>query len=672
MIRPRAILLLTLAALGLMAGGGRADEGPIIIAHRDTHPFLTLDPFKGSVSVSGVYETDRSRSSGGSTSASDTLFTQELTLSSGGTIVSPNLFKWSGSFTAAAEEDSSRSDEGSASSVGFFDTYDLNLDLVSGTQFPVSAYASRSEGFVNRSFAGMLRNTITAYGASVQYRSPIAPSTLNVGQTTMTQSDLGGKIQYSVNQRNLDFSTAVQPGERHNLSLNYSYGTTSQNNPGALANSSQHQSVNVNHDWSIDPLAHYTLSQTFNYSQQEGTYSETRLRLGEQLRMRLLDNLDGGLTYTMEQQNYLASQVTSQFFSGSLTHRLFESLTTTARAGMSLTDSTYAGAGAAASSASNTNYYANIGTDYNKKVWLGHFGANLALGFTQGTSGAVSAMQQVLGDVQSFNDPQPIILTRTGVNAASIAVFDAAGTRRFTPGIDYTVNAVNNTVQIARLLGGNIAAGDTVRLNYGIDPLPAFTSQSVSLGTGANYSFEEGWLQGLNVYLRYYQVEQSISPRTSSIRPDSIRDTTLGADYRIWKVTLRAEDEMHSSQLAPYNSLRFNASYADNLSPRTSLTLNATQSFITVPTDHSTTASTAFDARLQYEIMRNLRATVSAQWRHDSFPGGGSATGIDQQVDLHWNIRQTDLYVLVRHSSLDAQDNRADTTVLQFGLSRGF
>lgn len=671
-MRRRTIFLLVLATLGAMAGAGRAEEGPIVIAHRDAHPYLSLDPFHGSVELTGIYEMDHSRSSGGSSSASDALFTQQLTLGSGGYIVSPNLFKWTASGTIAAEEDWSHVGTTSSSSVGYFDAYNLDLDILSGTQYPINVFANRSEAFVNRTFAGMLRNTITSYGANLQYRSPTLPLTLNAVHTTTAQTDLAGHSQYTIDQNNLNFSTSIQPWERHNLTFNYSFGTVAQNNPGGgagtVSNSSQLQAVSINHDWSIDPLARYTLSQAFNYSQQTGTYDETRLRLAEQLRMRLSDTLDGSLNYTLEQQKYLSSDATSHLVTANLTHRLFESLTTTGRVGASLTDNTYAGG----TSTNTKNYFASVGTSYNKKMFMGRLGANLSLGISENQSGAIGTTQQVLGDVQSFNDPQPIILTRTGVNSGSVAVFDASGTRRYVQGIDYTVQKVGNTVRIERLIGGNINSGDTVRLNYGIDPLPGFSSESLSFGAGANYAFDEGWLKGLNLYTRYYQVDQSISPATSGILPDNIRDTTIGAEYRIWKLTLRAEDEIRQSTLAPYDAQRLSAGYIDNIGQRGTLSVNLTQNFIHMPEDRSSTSSTSLDGRFQYQISRDLKAAVTARWLNQSYNNRPGSTGLEEQAELHWNIRQTEMYLILRHSSLDAQDTNLGTLSLQFGITRNF
>jgi hypothetical protein len=668
-IRARLLFLLALTALLGLARAGRADEGPIVITRRTERPWLTLDPISGSFGVAGIYEHDQAHSTGGSATATDFLVTEELTLATGGTIVSPNLFQWSASGTAAGQEEWTSGNVGSSSSTfGFFDAYDVSGNLLSASDFPMSAYTTRSENYVNRAFAGLLRNQITAYGGSIRYRSPSLPTSLTYTNTETVQTDLSGKEQFTIEQENLAFNTSFQPWERNYVSLAYSYGTTKQNNPGTLSNGSQFQTVSLSHDWNIDPLSYYTLSQSLSYSDQHGTFSESRLRLDEKLRLHFLDNLDGTLAYTMERQGYTTSTLTQHLVTGSLTHKLYESLTTTARAGFSQTDNSYDLGG----SSKVQGYFASLGTAYTKKMLEGHLGANLSIGWNQSQSSATGQIQQVIGNVQTFTDPQPIILTRAGIDAPSIAVFDAAGTRRYVPGVDYTVQTVGNTVQITRLVGGNIGAGDTVRLNYDINPLPAYTSDSLTFGAGASHTFDEGWLKGLNLFIRYYQVDQSISPASSGVFPNSIQDLTFGGEYRIWKLSLRIEDEHHHSTLAPYEALRIIGTYLDNWDERTTVSITVTESYITVPTDHSRTNSFTVDGRVAYQIARNLNASLLVRWRDDSYSRLPGITGLETQAELRWKLRQTELFLMARYTNLDTAEADTSSVIVQFGLTRNF
>ena len=672
MTKPRSIAILAWAVLAALAPLARADEGPIIIANKEVHPYLTLDPIHGSLGVTGYYQTQNNSSGGQSANATDSLLTQDLSLSTGGTIISRNLASWTVGGTLSLQEEWTTGGGPSQSQTGVFETYDLEFNALNTTAYPMSAFAQRSESLLNRPFAPLLRDTTTGYGATFHYNDRPLPSTLSISHTTTTESSLDGTGLFTINQDELDYGTSFQPTERQNISLNYHYATISQDNPGTLNNDSQLQGVSASHNWSIDSAARYTLTQTLDYSNQTGNYPFTQLRVGEQFRMRHTPTLESALNYAYEEHDYATTATTRQSASYNVIHRLFESLTTTARVGGSVTQNTFSNTDQSGGTATSTDLFSDIAFSYQKKAYMGRLGANLSLGYDQTDNSSVGAPQQVLGDTQTFADPLPIILTRPGIDPSTIAVFNASGSRRLVRGVDYTVQTVGNTVQIQRLVGAAINPGDSILLNYIVDPLPGYASTSTSIGAGINYLVDEGPLRGLNPYARYSQVDQTISPQTAGVHPDSVRDTVVGVEYRIWKLTLRAEDEDRQSTLSPYTAQRLTARYDDRMGDRTTLSFGAAQTYMQYPSDNSKTSLTTFDGRVQYQITRGLTTTLTTLWRNEEDSGTGATRGLEEQLELRWKIRQTDIFGLIRQTSLDTQDNSSGTLFFQFGVSRNF
>ena len=509
MTRVRCTVLLVSAVVAAMPLLARADEGPVVIANREPHPYLTLDPFQGSIGVTGTYLAQSTTNNGSSTRATDTLLTHDLTLSTGGSIISRNLASWSATGTLSLAQEWSNDGTDKEQTFEIFDTYNVQFNAFGATTFPISAYAERSQDYVNRAFAALLRDTTTAYGGTAHYNNSILPSTLSLSHTNTTQSTLGGQEQFSIDQDEVEYSTSFQPFERQVISLNYHYATTSQNNPGLGTSNSDLQGLSVAHNWSIDPAGRYTLTTSFDYSQQTGNFPFTQVRFGEQLRMRHTDTLESVLNYAYEQHDYSTTSTTQNTVTASATHRLYDSLVTNARIGASRTEDSFTSLDQS-NNASSNNYFATLGFNYQKKMYMGRFGANLSAGYNQTDNSAIGAPQQVIGDTESFIDPMPIVLRRQGVNASTVAVFNGSGTRQFVPALDYTVHSVGQTVQIQRVIGGAINAGDSVQLNYQVDPLPGYTSTSTSLAGGVNYLFDDGLLKGVYVFAQYYQVNQTI------------------------------------------------------------------------------------------------------------------------------------------------------------------
>jgi hypothetical protein len=669
------MFLLALAVLGVLpaaAFGQSASangEGPLVIRQRGRLPLMTLDPFRGSVRLTGLYQREKEGGEGDSTNATNILLTQELSLGTGGHIVSPNLFSWTGGGTVALQEEWSRTGGEDSSQQGMFTAYDLQGDILSATDFPMHVYALRGETFVNRAFASLLRNTTSAEGASIKYNSPVIPTSLNYRHAKTTQADLDGDEQYSVEDNAVEFATQFQPFERQNVSINYNFAQIMQDSSTGGGGDYELHDVSASHQWALDADARFTLSQSLNYSLQSGQTAYERLRLSERLDMRLAENLDGQVIYDFDRQDQFASSLSTHRLTGSLTHRLYDSLTTTLRGGGGFDENSFSAQGG---SSTSRNMFATIGTSYLKKVYLGRLGADVALGYHQTDSEAISQPQHILGEAASFSNDRPVILTRSGVDARSIVVTDAAGVRHFVEGLDYTVREVGNAIHVERVIGGNIALEDSVRLDYVVDPQSEYTSQTTTLGAGSNYTFDEGFLRGLNLYGRYFQSDQSISPTTSSVRADSIRDTTVGADYTIWKLTFGAERQNHDSTLAPHNATRLTARYADRLGDRTTLMVQATQQFLEFPDAGSETALTSVTGNLGYEITRDLRSSISARWRYEDSTLG-QLMGIEEQAELRWRLRQTDAFFLIRHTMLESRrGSERDSFFFQFGISRNF
>jgi hypothetical protein len=666
----RHFFWLWMALLFLVGGPLMADDGSIVLGRRERGPFLTLDPFEGNLQLGGIFGYESSRSSGSTAESTSTMLNQSLSLSTGGGVVSRNFLDWHASGTIGVEEEWDHTSTQNGSTVGLFDAYNVHAAVLRTSDLPFTFFAQRGQSYVNRAFASLLRNTTTSYGGTVNWRSGVLPMDLRIAHTNTLQEDLRGNLQYEVDEDQLEYQTEFQPNENNDFTLHYEFHGVDQNNPHVLNNVYNLQNLSLTHDWGIDAERRFILSQRLNYTDQTGSFPYAQIRLDERLRMRLAEALDGNLTYNFSHQDYATSTTDAHNVSAGLSHHLFESLSTTAQGGYSTRQTSFTGNQQGESSAQS--YFGGLGVNYTKKIPPGRLSARLSAGYNQTDNSAVGGTQQVIGDVQSFNDPQPVSLTRSGISAASITVYDAAGTQQLVEGLDYTVQTVGNTIEIQRLVGGRINDGDTVRLNYDILPLPGYISETTSFSTGLRYDFQEGLLEGLSIFANYAQVDQNISPPTTVIRANNVRDTTVGATYRVWKLMLSAEQQWRQSDLAPYESSRLSARYSDRLSDRTTLSLGVTENYIHHSRDGATSNLVTLDGRLEYSIARDLRATMLARWRQDDNSRIGRSTAFEAQAGLRWSIRQTDLSLNMRYTKLDSGNTDTNSLFLQFGVARNF
>jgi hypothetical protein len=671
--RPRTLTLLLLATAAVCAATastGRGEDAPMVFGRRERGPWLTLDPVRGSVGLNGIFQYDHSTSGGTSSDSTVTLLQQTVSLSTGGSVVSPNLLNWRASGTFGVGEEWDHSPQQSESAIDLFSAYDLRADILRTSELPVSVFASRGESYVNRAFAALLRNTTDRYGATVNWRSPVLPSTLQVSHTRTVQDTLAGEVQYILDEDQLQFETQWEPNDQHHVTFNYEYNGVDQNNPLAINNAYELHNATATHTWQIDPEGRYSLTQFVNFSTQSGDFPYTQFRASELLRMRHTEDFETSLNYAYDRQEYSTSVTGVHSASAGFTHRLFTSLTTTGQVGGSISDRTFFGE--QEGNSQTRNFFGNLGVNYTKKVPFGQFTANLGGGYSQSDNGAIGGTQQIFNEFQTLSDSRPLLLTRTGLEPDSIMVFNAAGTRQYIRGIDYTVRKVGNVVQLDRVVGGNIEDDSTVRLNYDLVPLPGYTATTTTFNAGARYDLLEGPLTGLGFFARYAQQDQSISSSSSLLLPENVRDIIFGTDYKFWKITLRAEQEYRDSTLAAMDATRFSARYADRINDRTTLSLTATQSFINYPMDDTQTALTTVDGRMDYQITTNLRSRFTARWRYDDDTRIGRTMGFEEDAELRWQVRQTDVFLRFRHTALDSNGNEGNSLLFSFGLTRNF
>lgn len=673
--RRQGVVLLALGVLGTGAVVAQAQEGPVVLGPQERPPVLSLDPFHGSLGMDSIYSNNSSTSGGQKTTATDTLLQQKLTLATGGSIVSKNLFEWHSSGTVGVTEEWYRSGPDHQNTLGQLYLFDVDGTILKNTDYPVNIFARRNQNFEDRSFAPLLENTITTYGGMANYRGANMPSTLRIYQTETVQKELGGAPQYQITEQHLDLHTQFSPMDRHFLTLGYQYATVSESTPGRFNDNYNTQSAQATHSWSLDGDGRYTLTQSVNYNQQTGQYANDHLQLDEYLKMRHTDTFETYLEYNLDKQSYTNSSTDTNRINGGFSHRLFESLTTSGAASYTNLDRVLSGEGGGDSS--TQTYFDNLGLNYNKKVPLGQLSANFSYSYTKTDNGAVGATQQVFGDPAVFVDPLPIVLTRPYIDSNTIAVFNANRTRRYTAGTDYQVKQVGNTIQIQRQVGGNINQDQVVSLDYDVDPIPGYTFATNAFGTGVRYDFQEGLLNGLGLYVQYYQQDQTIaSAGPINILPDNIHDTLLGVEYRFWKLTLRVEEEFHDSTVTPYDATRLSAQYLERLGDRTNLSFSAYQTMIHYPVNGADpggqTNFTSLEGRIDYQIDRNLQFQFASRWRNDEDSRFGHTMGFEEEPQLHWRFRQMTLYILARYSYLNTTGEITQDLLVQTGVTREF
>ena len=662
---------LTAAALLLHAGTATAqDEGSIVITGREELQWLHLEDIRASIETYFQRRIDEVEAPDGDTTRdTEDRLREQLNLETEGFIGHPNLIELDLSVGLRFEQlwlDSDTQDADQTSYENFWE-YDVSALILKESKAPLTLYSRRRQTTIDRQFGGSLDNTLTEHGARLRVRDKTLPSLFQYFHREQDQTSFQGRSDFDLTQDTFQWQTQYSPGEGQLLTWDYTYDNVDQGGSARRANAFERHDAIAIHTWRFGPETHQSnLRSALLLYKETGDFALERIRLDESLDLRHTRSFETRYDYTFQQESRAEARQTFHRGSAGFRHRLFESLTTTGDVGLSRLELTQG-------DFRSDQQFASIALDYTKRVPYGRLSATGSLRYTRQEDSEQGEEISITDEPQQFSSAGRILLTRRNIIIDSIVITDTAGILIYTENVDYSVRAVGEAVEIRRILGGAIAPGQAVLIDYRVGPEPGSTTDTTGSGVSARYDFDEGILSGLGLYVQYRRQDQQRTSRGRvQLIEEDIRDLTYGAEYSFWRMSLLAERQNHDSTLSPFESTRFEARYVDRFAPGSALALSADYDFLDFTDDNVTTEILTLDGRWDQRITDRLRSSLRLTWRLEDDSAGTDLQAFEQQFDLTWEYRQTMIYAKVRNSILDsdASDSLFQTFIL--GIRREF
>jgi hypothetical protein len=400
------------------------------------------------------------------------------------------------------------------------------------------------------------------------------------------------------------------------------------------------------------------------YYDESGLADLRRLRLDETLRLEHTDDFRTRYDIVAEDVDRLGQN--QRFYSGraQATHELFESLTTTASLGVTRLE---------IEDFQSDQAFGDVVLEYTKRVPYGRLDASVAGGLNRQEDSERGEPLTVNDDRVVLEDTQPAVITRRNIVGDTILVTDASGLRIYVEGIDYTVRVFPTHVEIRRIIGGAIADGETVLVDYVIGPEPAATFDTTNATFSTRYTLEEGFLKGLGVYVVYQWVDQTVDTVDPTLFVlEELHDLRYGVDYRIGGLTLMAERQDHDSTIFPYDTTRLEARYALRLSPASALSANVTHETTDYPDEDDTLDVDRANLRFYGRLFEDLDFNAQLIYRDERSERSIDSTGFDQLLELTWRKGKTTVNAHLRNSTLDSDTTETTTQEVGVALRRTF
>lgn len=668
---PQAALVLALCGV---VGGAQAqiaqpvDGEPIVVGEREAWDAWQLDHIGAAVETQARWRTFR-RSTEGQPDQVDTesYLLGRVELSGRAFVGHQNLLDITGRVAIGLEENDLDSDIAGASQTDrdLSLLYDVSALILGEGPMPTTVYSRREELQLEREFAGSIDSTNSEHGVMAQFKSDSWPTSVHIFRRETDQSDKLGNIDYGVKQDSLSVRTSPDVGESQDLSVEYTLDMVDERQSRSFQNSYTRHDAQVIHEINFGEEQRHNLRSTGRFYDESGISDIRRYRLDEVLRLEHTDRFDTRYDLGAEESTRADQWQRTLRAAGQARYRLFDSLIAIGGLGAETLD--------VEGGFNSQMYYANSDLQYTKRVPLGRFDAAVGGRLTRQENSEQGQPISRTDQSLTLTDPAASLINRRNIVAGSVLVSNADGTRVYAEGLDYTILYFPSHVEIRRVVGGAIADGESLLVDYTIGPEPASTIDSTSTSFAVRYTIEEGTLQGVSPYLNYNQIDQEIDTVDASrFVLDEVKDLRYGLDYHRGNITLQAERRNHDSTIYPYDTTRLEGRYDLRMGAGGALSASVTNETTDYPTSGDQTRFTRATLRAYGRVGAGLDLNARLVYRDERSRLSTDLAGFEQSLEVTWRKGRTTINASVYNAILDAETTDSLSQTLSLGLRRTF
>jgi hypothetical protein len=666
----RACIITILGSLVCASSIAFAQDGdPIVIGEHEKLKFFELESFRASLEAYWRYRNDESTDSNGvSTTDTETFFRETLLLEGEAYLGDPNLVKLNLnlSIRLSQEEIDSESQGRSDRTAEIFNEYDVSAVILQRSSSPLTVYSRRSQVLLDRQFADSLDSNTTEHGARLTLRSELMPSEIQYFHREQDQTGRFSGVDSQITQDTFSWQGRIKPFNGHRMWWDYTFSSVEESGQLIVPNSFDRHDAFFNHTYDFGPDSRNSIRSSLRIYKETGKFPIERIRLNETLLLEHSADFETKYIYLFDEQKRRTTDQTLNRGVASFRHDLFESLTTTGEIGASqlqISDGNF----------ESTQYFANLAFQYRKTVPLGVLDATADINYNTTDDSERGASIFITDESHTFGVSGLIILNRRNIIPGSIVITNTAGIIIYIEGSDYTLLPLGESIEIRRVLGGNIIAGQTVLITYEIGPEPESTTDTAGIGMTIRYTFDEGPLKGVSPYLRYRdQSQDRVSPSMILLPVTDFQDLVFGVDYNLGHFTFTGEHQIHDSTISPFSRTRFEGRYFNRINNRNSVSMNAYFQELTRDDEDLQTTITNITARWNSQASNRLRSSVIGIYRREEDNTGTSSDAYEVAVDLTWRHRQTTVYCTIRNSIINSNTRDSTLQTFVFGARREF
>lgn len=604
---------------------------------------------------------------GSSTEDVEDIFRQTLELSADATIGHENLLDLTGVLRFRFEETYLDSDTQSINDedFSFENLYNIRGLILKKSDLPTTVYSSRNQSLLDRQFAGSLDSVTLEHGISTRIQSVMIPLHISYFHREQDQTTQLGGVDFRLVQDSAAVRIDSRAGPMGKVNLDYTIENIEESGAFRTGSDFLRQDLVGIHklDFGLDDLSN--IRSTIRLHDRQGDISDQQARLEEKLWLHHSTTLDTVYDFSYEDREQSGLDTTMWTGNASVRHRLFDSVFTVINVGGSTSKF--------GSQSTSEQYYGDANISYTKRVPYGGIDADVNYGQTRQRDGQRRSLVQVFNEPHTFLDPAPIVIRRQTIVASSIVVSDAADVRVYIEGVDYDAFIFADRVEIRRLIGGAIANGEDVLIDYEIGPQPGRRADTDTVSLALRYNIQEGPLSGMGFYVRYRDLNQElITEQEGFFVPDDSQSLVYGVDYYYDGISFSAEREHLRNEISPFDAIRLEALYQYRINRGSVLSLDGKYNTVEFLDDDNKSDVAFLTARWSHSLSPSLWMDLDCTYRDEHDRLIGTSTGFEQGLSMRWRRGRTDMTFSARNAVLDRQADTDTFQNLSFTIRRSF
>jgi hypothetical protein len=501
--------------------------------------FLVEPP---SVGTQLKYELDHDvrTASGQKNTESSQAATERLELSTKGFAYHPALLqfnlKFSPEFQQAIQTRTDSTGKNDANGNSFNANYQANIVILSQKPYTLTLFAHSLETRSWAAYTGASKISTDSYGADLALKYSLLPTTVGFSSSSSSQSSYFG----SSNDWQEAHLLSRHRGITGDSSLTSTYSENKQitNN---VANKIKTLNSTFNNQYQVTDDGRISLASNLQYMDQNSvTFRNKSLFMNENLSWQHLKNLRSRYSLNYRQLETGTTDGSWTALNGSLTHKLYENLTTTA--GITGSTNSYGDSREKAVAALiDTAYQRTLGN------W-GTLNLNAGVNSLYTTRSGARESIQVINEPHTLSSMTETYLDRSGIDTASIVVTNSDGTLIYVRDVDYRIDSIGSSVKISRILLGGIIDGQLISVSYRYTSDAAYDDMLLT----QNYGVALELKRSLFLAYRYMNTKQTLlaGPQPDRLSNATIHLATIRYDAGWSESGATYEDNNSSSDIA--------------------------------------------------------------------------------------------------------------------------